>query len=149
MFYLLTTVSELGKALTRLEHLRQLQFAVSVDSARALQLTKQLLSQLSKSALESEAAGDLTLTKESSEEATVESRVAEDPTATEKLSGEATVESEVADLTATRKPFREATVKSEVADLTATRKSLTEDTAKSEVGVKEAETDKTRVKEEL
>lgn len=80
--------SELGKALSRLQHLRQLQFAVTVDSSRALQLTKQLLSQLSKSTLESEAAEDLTATRESS--------------------GQASVESKVADLTATR----EATVKS-------------------------------------
>lgn len=80
--------SELGKALSRLQHLRQLQFAVSVDSSRALQLTKQLLSQLSKSTLESEAAEDLAATRESS--------------------GQASVESKVADLTATR----EATVKS-------------------------------------
>lgn len=85
---------------------------MSVDSARALQLTKQLLSQLSMSTLESEAAEDLTATRESS--------------------GQASVESKVADLTATR----EATVK-------------------SNEGVKEAEadssaeTDKTRVKEEL
>lgn len=96
--------SELGKALSRLQHLRQLQFAVSVDSSRALQLTKQLLS---KSTLESEAAEDLTAT-------TTESSV------------QASVESKVADLTATR----EATVK-------------------SNKGVKEAEADKTRVKEEL
>lgn len=80
--------SELGKALSRLQHLRQLQFAVSVDSARALQLTKQLLSQLSKSTLESEAVEDLTSTRESS--------------------GQASVESKLADLTLTR----EATVKS-------------------------------------
>lgn len=86
--------SELGKALSRLQHLRQLQFAVSVDSSRALQLTKQLLSQLSKNTLESEGA--------------------------EESSGQASVET------------REATVK-------------------SNKGVKEveAETDKTRVKEEL
>lgn len=95
--------SELGKALSRLQHLRQLQFAVSVDSSRALQLTKQLLS---KSTLESKAAEDLTATRESS--------------------GQTSVESKVADLTATR----EATVK-------------------NNKGVKEAETDKTRVKEEL
>lgn len=60
--------SELGKALSRLQHLRQLQFAVSVDSSRALQLTKQLLS---KSTLESEAAEDLTATRESSGQASV------------------------------------------------------------------------------
>lgn len=63
--------SELGKALSRLQHLRQLQFAVSVDSSRALQLTKQLLS------LESEAAEDLTATRESSVQASVESKVAD------------------------------------------------------------------------
>lgn len=101
--------------LSRLQHLRQLQFAVSVDSARASQLTKQLLSQLSKSPLESEAAEDLTATRELSGEATVESKAVDDLTATRESSGEVTVGSEAGEKKADSR----------------------------------AETDKTRVKEEL